>query len=199
MKLNTNFFRIRLTMILAPIATVFFLCLCFKFILPNYLATTKDLFTDHGIIQSIYPNEETKKVLLNTSHHGCLDIKLYDRKYIIRLSDKFKENKWAIIYNANNINKEIEIKKLHNFPNDGIVYNPNELSIDNKIIIHFNNDKTIILWCLIGSLIVGLLFGFTSCLAIKTYIEDNLSGDKADYKKGLSKLIRVWINDWMSI
>lgn len=199
MKLNTNFFRIRLTMTLAPIATVFFIYICFKSILPNYLETKKDLITERGIIQAIYPNRETRKVLLNTSYPKCLDIQLYDKKYIIRLTDTSEEDKWSIINNTNNINKTIEIKHSIKSSDIEILYNPKELAIDNKVIIHFNDDKPVIFWLLVGCIIVGLAFGFVSFLAIKTYIEDYLPGDREDYKKSIWKLIRVWINDWISI
>lgn len=199
MRLNTNFFRIRLTMTIAPIATVFFIYCCFKLILPNYLETTKNLITERGIIQSIYPTRETRKVLLNTSYPECLDIKLYDKKYIIRLTDKFEEDKWAIINNTNNISKTIEIKSSQIFPDKGIVYNPRELTIDQEVIIHFNDDKPIIFWIFVGFLIVGLLFGFTSYLAIKTYILEFLPSDKITLRNGTWKLIKVWLNDWFNI
>ena len=197
MRLNTNFFRIRLTMVFAPLLTIFFIYVSFKMILPDYLATTQELVCEYGIIQSVYPNIETHKQFLKSdTHQTCIDIELKNKSYIIRLTDKLEEDKWLVINDNLNKNKTIEFKYLPHLLHDKILYNPNELSIDNKIIIHFSDSKRFILWLLIGACLASLLFGFISFLAIKTYVVEFLTIDRVTYKKGVWKLIRVWINDW---
>jgi len=200
MRLNTNFFRIRLTMVFAPLLTIVFLYVSFKMILPDYLATTQELISDYGIIQSVYPNVETQKQFLKSdTHQTCIDIEIKNKSYIIRLTDKLEKDKWVLINDSLNKNRTIEFKYSPRLLHDKILYNPDELSIDNKIIIHFSDSKKFIFLLFIGACLASILFGFISFLAIKTYVEEFLSIDRLTYKKGVWKLLRVWINDWTNI
>lgn len=196
MKLNTNYFRVRLTMIFAPLATVVFLLSCVFFILPDYLLTVKDVESDRGVLQSatrnVYPK---KRYLLPDAMRDCVDIRMQGKNYLIRLDDKAETGKWDVITDSANVGKNIEIKYPGSYFQKGIVLNPKELSIDDEVIIHFDANKNTVLIAFIGFSIITLLFGFASYLAIKTYREDLLSEDKMLYRSNKWKLIWLWLRE----
>jgi len=183
-------------MVIAPLATLFFLYFSFIKLLPDYLMTREELASDSGVIKSIYQNIETKKYVKSHTHKECLDIELKNRNYIIRLTDGSEKDEWLVINDKRNLNKTIEFRYLPHVFHDNILYNPSELVIDNKTILEFNDSKKSSFWIFIGLCLAGILFGFFSFLAIKTYINEFLAIDRETYKKGFGKLIKAWFKDW---
>ena len=68
-------------------------------------------------------------------YEDCLDVMLVDKPYFIRFTDVLDTKYWDIIKDKNNFSKPIQIKFQSKLLRGKILYNPNEVSIDYKVIV----------------------------------------------------------------
>jgi len=158
----------------------------------DFLATPTDLKTETGIIENISQNIDTLKQLVHKNiYTPCIDIKIKNKKYFIRLSDR--NEYWPIIYSQDNIGKPIMAKFLPHFFQGTILYNPNQLSIDSKEIIPFAKDSKVYLGGLSLIFIMFISFGFLSFQSILRYRYEVLPIDRELRKTSIWKLIAAWL------
>ena len=119
-----------------PLFTIFLLYILFKFLLPDYLVQQKNLETDRAIIENVFINKYSSyEKFRGKVYKSCIDITLVDKPYFIRLTDHLVDNYWPLINDPNNISKAIEVKFQNRLLHNNILNNPNQISIDNKVII----------------------------------------------------------------
>lgn len=195
MRLSQKNFRIRTTLLLSPLATLFFAFLNYS-VFKDYLAAKAELNKSELIIDSLYHNTYIKKRIIKSDIiHKCFDISIKNKPYLIRLSDNFHSDKWDEIQEKFSTGDTVRIVYAKRLLQDTILYNPDELIINNVTVISFTERKRIKLYFLIGTTVTTLLFGFVSVIAYKTYKAELLNGDKILYKKSKWKLIGRWLDE----
>ena len=178
-------------LVLLPLLTLFIAFALFKFLIPDYFTELKDLHTDKGIIQDVYVNKYVKK---RVSYH-CVNIILRDKPYYIRLSDNVIENYWAAVINKNNIGKTIQLNYQRRLLHGNILHDPNQISIDNKIIVPFDSKHKSIGWSVIIFIAVIIGCVYTFYVALQTYKADFYVSDKETAQKSKWKLFSVWLTE----
>jgi hypothetical protein len=129
-------------------------------------------------------------------YKNCLDVILADKPYYIRFTDELNEGYWATILDKRNFSKKITVKFQARFLNGTILYNPNEVLIDNQIIIPANSKKSFIGWMIlffivmIGVCVYNLRSFLGTYKAAGLYLEDSKTK-----KESLWKLVMIWVND----
>lgn len=173
---------------------LFFILL--KYLLPDYLVKEDELKSDSGVIQSAFMN----KYLEYGRYRGmdykrCLDVILIGKSYHIRFNDELDAKYWPIIIDSRNFSKTIKIKFQARLLHDNILYNPNEVIINDKVIIPADSKKGFIGWFILFVIIaIGSCIYFLYSFTI-IYKKDLYFDDKETINDSLWKLIMVWIDD----
>ncbi len=162
----------------------------------DYLTPKVDLNKSELIIDRLYYNTYIEKHILKSDIiHKCFDISIKDQPFFIRLSDNLHSDKWDEIQEKFSTGDTLRILYAKRLLQDTILYNPNELKINNVTVISFTERKRINFYALLGITGMTLLFGFVSVIAYKTYKDELLNGDKILFKKSKLKLIGRWIGE----
>ena len=140
-------------------------------------------------------NKYLKRVRSATVYKTCLDVILAGKSYFIRFTDDYDNKYWEVINEETNISKTITVKFQSRLLHDNILYNPNEVLINNKVIIPADSKK----WVL-GLILIVLLIGISTCIYfftsfLKIYKESLYTEDKETKRESLWKLVMVWIDD----
>ena len=193
MRLKNKYRHVRRRILLLPFWVLFLAFILFRFLLPDYFVQEKDLDTDSGIIQDVYIHSDpTHK---GKGHNSYIDIHLADKPYFIRLSSSGDDKYWPLINNPVNISKPIEVKfqtrRLHNH----ILDNPNQISIDNKVIIPYNSKQTLIGWFALGEILIIITCLIVIYWSIRTYKIELYELDKKIGQKSKWELFLVWLGD----
>ena len=193
---NTKYKRVRTRILLLPLLILFLAFIILKFLLPAYLVQEKDLDKDRGIIQDVFKNGyPTLNKVNRIVYKSCIDIILADKPYFIRLSDHWDDSYWPLINNPVNISKPIEERFQSRLLHGGILYNPNQISIGNQIIIPYNSNQTVIGWFILAlmlAIIVCIYFTYSFIRIYKTklYESDKIIGQESKWK-----LLLEWLTD----
>ena len=156
--IHTKYYKLRKKIIGISIIILFLSIIILKFLLPDYLVKENELKTDTGIIQNAFMN----KYLEHERYRGmvykkCLDVILADKPYYIRFTDQLDEKYWSLIIDNQKFSKTIIIKFQARLLHDNILYNPNEVLINNQVIIPADSKKSFIGWT-IFFLIIAICF-----------------------------------------
>jgi hypothetical protein len=195
MRLSQKYFRIRLTLLIAPLATLFFVFFNYG-IFKDYLTPKVELNKSELIIDRLYHNTYIEKRIFKSDIiHKCFDISIKDQPYFIRLSDNLHSDMWGELKENFSTGDTLRILYADHLFQDTILYNPNELKINNVTVISFTERKRINFFALLGITGMTLLFGFVSVIAYKTYKDELFNVDKILFKKSKWKLLGRWIGE----
>lgn len=195
MRLNQKYFRVRLTLLIAPLATLFLIFLNYGLI-KNQLTEKQDLISETLIIDKLYFNFWIEKRTLKSDIvHNCFDIRIKQKPYFIRLSDNSHSDKWKEIDKTFSSGDTLNILFKKELLQDTILYNPDELQINRNTMISFADRKKVNLYVMFGIAGMALMFGFVSIIAFKTYKDELLDSDKLVYRTSKWKLIGRWFKE----
>ena len=166
-----------------------------KFILPDYLVKENELITDSGIIQYTFMNKYPEHERLRTVYKNCLDVVLVGKPYYIRFTDALDSKYWKIINDTTNYSKSIQVKFQARLLQKNILYNPNEVLIDNKIIIPSDSKKAFLGWLVIVLMAIIIFCGYLFSLLWKQYRQKLYWEDKEISQESKWKLFMVWLYD----
>jgi hypothetical protein len=170
MQTTHNFKGLRNRLIGLSFIILFLSFILFRFIIPDYFVKENALQTDNGIIQNVFKNRYySYERYRGKVSHPCVDITLVDKSYFIRLSDGLDKKYWAAINDTDNISRRIEVEFQSRLLHDNVLNNPNQISIDNKIIIPFDSKKSFLGWFAIIAGIVDIACIYLFYLSVKTY------------------------------
>lgn len=194
--IHTKYYKLRKKILGLSIIILFLSFILLKFLVPDYLVKENDLKTDSGIIQyasmNKYPEHERYGGIV---YKNCLDIVLVDKPYYIRFTDALDSKYWDNIKDKSNYSKTIEVKFQTRLLQKNILYNPNEVLIDNKIVIPSDSKKNFIGWSIIFLTIAIVLCGYFFSKLWKQYKEELYWEDKQISQESKWKLISVWMNE----
>jgi hypothetical protein len=179
----------RISVILGPLGTIFFLYIFFTFSLPDFLTKKSQLKNDSGYIELITKTTTDRK---NNTH---LNIYVKEKDYFIQLSDKSRSKYWNEINRRENLNKYISYKFQKRLLFDGILHNPNEIAIGNREIITFESSKSISFWVFIGTVVGICLVSYLSYYTIEKYRKILYPLDQKLWKESKWKVIWLWLSD----
>lgn len=150
--------------------TIFFAYILFEFLLPDYFVKQKNLVTDKGIIQNVFKNKYlTWDKAKGKYYASCIDIILVDKPYFIRFSDDLVDHYWGLLNDTNNISRQVEVKFQNRLLRGNILHNPNQISIDSKVIIRYNAKQTFIGWAAVAMTFVIIICLFFIYKAYRIY------------------------------
>jgi hypothetical protein len=163
--------------------------------LPDYLLKESDLKTDAGVIQYASMSKYVEQERYGTVLKNCLDVYLKDKSYYVRFTDELKNKYWARILDKENVSKKIELKFQERLLQDSILYNPNEVLIDNKVIIPVDSERNFQLLILIIFTTIIIACAYFLLRLWQQYKEELYSDDKQISAESKWKLISTWIKD----
>lgn len=168
----------------------------FKFLVPDYFIKESDLKTESGIIKYSFMNKYREwERYRGYIYKNCLDVVLTDKPYYIRFTDELDEKYWAIIKDSNNYTKPIQVKFQTRLLHNGVLYNPNEVLIGNKLIIPYDSKKNFTGCAIIFFFIIIVLCIYYFLKLWKQYKKDLYQDDKQVGQESIWKLISIWLND----
>ncbi len=186
--------RIRTSLIILPLLILLFCYLLFKVLLPEYFLSENDLMVNTGTIKaSYYTTYKERGKYGRIYEKKCVQIELVDKRYFIRLTGDLKF--WPAIVTLGNINKEIEVRYKRRNVNPGILYNPKQISIDNRIILPFSESRKFYGWFCIAVIIVIIISSFLLYRVFNIYRLNLYEYDKKIGKLSKWKLFWTWIWD----
>ena len=193
--IHTKYYKTRKKLLGLAFIGLILIFILFTYILPDYLLKESELEVDTGIIRKTFMNKYLKRVRSATVYKTCLDVILAGKSYFIRFTDDYDNKYWEVINEETNISKTITVKFQSRLLHDNILYNPNEVLINNKVIIPADSKK----WVL-GLILIVLLIGISTCIYfftsfLKIYKESLYTEDKETKRESLWKLVMVWIDD----
>ena len=144
MKLSQKYFRVRLTLLIPPLATLFLTFLNYGLI-KDYLTTKEDLDNAKLIIDRLYYNTWIEKRTLKSDIvHKCFDISIKEQPYFIRLSDNSHSDKWDEMQDNFSSGDTLEVLFKKRLLQGTILYNPDELRINKNTIISLQTEKELL-------------------------------------------------------
>lgn len=193
-KINDKYKGLRGALMGLTFMILFLSYILLKYLIPDYFVKENDLKTDKAIIQNVFKNKLYSRKISRQSLSSCIDIVLVDKPYFVRLSDGLDKQYWALINDTNNISREIEVEFQNRLLHDNILYNPNQVSIDNRIIIPFNSKRKFIGWFIIIASIVDIVCIYFFCESLKKYKANLYSWDKKVGQQSKWKLFLLWLD-----
>ncbi len=195
MQTISKYKRLRTKLIGLSFIIIFLSFILLRFLIPDYFVIEDDLKTDKAIIQNVFKNSYySYEKYRGKVYHPCIDIVLFDKPYFIRFADGLSKPYWASINNSNNISREIEVEFQSRLLHDNVLNDPNQISIDHKIIIPFNSKKKFIGWFAIIASIVNIACIYFFYLSFKAYKTNLYSYDKQVGQESKWKLFLLWLN-----
>lgn len=192
-KLSQKHFKIRTTLIIAPIVTLFLLFFDYSLI-KDYLIHKESLNKATFIIDSFQDQVWVEKRLFKPDIiNKCLDIKTKEPSHIIRLSDELFSNKWSIIQKRYSVGDTLVVLFKNRLLKNDTLYNPYEIKINKNTLISYEDNRRNNLYFVLLISFLILLFSFLSLIAYNTYKTKLLYNDKILYKKNKWKLIGRWL------
>jgi hypothetical protein len=175
---------------------VFLSFILLKYVIPDYFVRENALKTDTAIIQNVFKNKYySYERYRGKVYHPCIDIVLFDKPYFIRLSDGLDKQYWATINDTNNISRRIEVEFQSRLLHNNVLNNPNQVSIENKIIIPFNSKMKFMGWFAIIATIFDIVCIYLFYLSLNTYKINLYPYDKKVGQESKWKLFLLWLND----
>lgn len=192
--IHTKYYKLRKKILGFSVVILLILVFLGAFI-SDYLVKENDLKIDSGIIKytllNTYPEYERYGII----YKNCLDIILANKPYYIRLTDELNNKHWIEINDKRNFSKTIQVKFQSRLLQENVLYNPNQLSIDNRIIIPWDSDKNFIEWTIVFAIIVLAVSVYYFSKLLNQYKEQLYFQDKQTGQESKWKLISTWIND----
>jgi hypothetical protein len=195
--IHPKYYKLRKKILGISILILFILFVDLKFFLPDYLVKESDLKIDSGIIKYSFYN---KYITRRSNHLGymyvnCLDVVLVDKPYVVRFTSATDDKYWEIIMDSRNYSKPIQVKYQERLLHNNILWNPNEVLIDNKIIIPSDSKKSLIglifLFFIAGAIVCGnYLFSLWKQYKEELYSEDLIVSQESKWK-----LFMVWLDE----
>ena len=182
-------------LIALPIFTIFLLYLLFVILLPDFLITENNLIVDKGIVKKIYRNDYKEFAKgQGYIYYPCVDIDIFDKAYTIRLTKPVTDKYWNSILDTTNNSKEIEFKYQKQRLKDNHIFNPSKIRIDNKILIPFKKNDTLLGWTImLAFALFVLLCIYFSYWVFKTYRQNHYELDKQIALEKNRSLLYVWL------
>jgi len=186
-------YSVRATILFSPLFIVLFVLFSVK-VGRDFFTNLNGYKSKKGIIQNVFKNKYVvHSIRFGDIWHDCLDIKLKERKFFIRLTAMDEENYWQEIADSNNINKSIELLYIPHTFQDTILFNPAQLSIGNQLIYSYKKTKALSGGVLLLMIAGVSLFIYWLFSAIKKYKQTLLEIDREIAKKSVWKLIWTWL------
>jgi hypothetical protein len=184
---------LRSRMIILSIFSIFIIYILLKLIVPIFLATESDLIAAEGKVKLAFWNTYVtsgRRSALDT----CIDIHFANGIRQVRITNNYQEYSTALL--DSNINgRPIQIKVYPWRPLNYLVFNPEKLTIDNKVIIPFkaHSFQKGFLVLIFTALPTFLILAVTK--SNKLYRKYLLSSDQLIRQESTWKYIRLWIFD----
>ena len=134
-----------------------------------------------------------KFIFKRDKYHPCIDIKVAGKPYRIRLTNTLFRNYWSTINKQSNIGKEIEVKFQKRLLQHDMLYNPNQITINDTLIIPYNAGKYFGIWMVIAAVGVVILCCFLFYSTLITYKDEMLQLDKQLWRENKWKFVSVWL------
>lgn len=190
MKLNPKSWRIRTTLLIAPIAILFFGYFSIYIYKDDWISQAR-LSSDTQLIERVEINTFVEKRFLKPDRtRRNLDIIVKDKPYFIRLTDESKTWEKIISYSYGDTVSILYNDRLFQ---DNSIRNPYELAINSDQIIRLSDTEERLFYGLIFMSTLTLTSGLIFILAYKTYREDLLSEDKLLFKTNKWGLFEKWV------
>jgi len=184
---------LRSRMIILSLFSIFIIYILLTLIIPMFLASESDLITDKGDVAYAFGN-----TYVTTGKHptvdSCVDIRFVNGLHQVRITSNYHEH-WAALLDSNINGTAIQIKVYPWRALDYLVYNPEKITIDNRVVIPFKAhsfQKGI--FVLIFTALPALLI-FSVFKASKLYRKYLLSSDQQIRQESIWKYIKRWLVD----
>ena len=184
MNLIQKHFRIRTSLLILPIASVFMLTMTLK-VAKDQFTKIEELSSGSYSIDTAYFSRYVEHRLLREDITlDGFDIKLFNVPFFIRLTDQSHSDSWRGIQSNSVKNATLKVWYVTHLMQDSILYNPNQLEINDKICISLNETKKMNLIALVFLSILTITFIIFSVHSFLTYRNSLFDEDKILVKKG---------------